>query len=118
MPIDFQLDEYMDLDLSTGDLSFVEDVNEVAQLMAQETLKNYDEDVYKPETGIKWFGFPSMYDVLQDDTYRELQIRKAYTDIEEVTSIPLLTLSRDDDGVVSIEFYANTIYNEPVIGNS
>jgi len=118
MPIDFKLDNYLDLDLSAGDLSFVEDVEEVAQLMAQETLKNYDEDVYKPETGIKWFGFPSMYDFLQDDKYREMQVRKAYTDIPEVTSIPLLTLSRDETGKVSIEFYANTIYNEPVIGNS
>lgn len=112
MPSDFKLTEYGDLDFSSGDLEWIEGAEELAQLMQTKTLKLYGEDKYAIETGIKWFGSPSMYDHQSDDKYRELQLRGAYMAIPEITGIPILTISKDSAGKVSISFVANSIYGE------
>ena len=117
MPCDFKLDDYGDLDLSTGDLSYVREDAEVAQLMETKTMKIYGEDAYAPKTGIKWFGTESMYDHLMTDDYRKLQLREAYQSIPEITSIPVLTLSKDAEGKVEIAVLGNTIYGTVATGN-
>lgn len=112
MPIDFALDIYGDLDFGTGDLSFVEDGDEVAQLLKTKTLKLYDEDRYAPRTGIKWFGTDSMYDHQSSDDYRKLQLRSEYLSIPEVKGVPVLTIDRakNQGDPVEIVFLVNHIY--------
>lgn len=112
MPIDFKLDKYGDLDFSSGDLEWVQDGAEVAQLLRTKTLKIYDEDKYARRTGIKWFGSDSMYDHQSSDDYRKLQLRRAYLDIPEVIAVPILTIDRSahQGDPTDVAFVVNHIY--------
>lgn len=114
MPIDFKLDQYGDIDLSTGDLSFVEDAEEVAQLIQTRVLRLYDEDKYAPGTGIKWFGKDGMYDITVTEDYQKLQIRNEMIAIPEVKDLPILTLdkSKHQGDPVQVVFVANTDFGE------
>ena len=106
MPTDIKLTEYGDLDLSTGDLVLIDETDEVAQMCQTKILKVWDEDEYAPETGIRWFQ--RMYDFKIEDSQRQLEVRNAILSIPEITNVTLMTLSRDDNGMISIVFEADS----------
>jgi hypothetical protein len=114
MARDIKVDIYGDIDLSTGDIEFVDDIEEVAQVLKTKTLTLYDEDRYAPETGIKWFGEKSMYDHAENTTLQELLLRRDFLSIPEVPSVPILTLNGGDHkgDPVQVVFVANTIYGQ------
>ena len=117
MAKDWKLDEYGDIDMSTGDIEWVEDEDEVAQLAETKLLKCYDEDFLELETGITWldsdYNQVVMYDHNRDMKYKALLLKAAMLQIPEVTDITKLTISLDDDtGVQSIETEIDTIYSD------
>jgi hypothetical protein len=121
MPRDLKLNEYGDIDLSSGDFEFVEsdygNVDEIVQLALTLILKVYDEDVYELETGVDWFGI--MTNVKAPLKQKELELRATLTRIPEVTQIKRLDIippGADRKMMIAVEL--DTIYGATgVIGN-
>ncbi|HXK37384.1 MAG TPA: hypothetical protein VJ553_07430 [Candidatus Paceibacterota bacterium] len=111
MAIDFKLDDYGDIDLSSGDIELVDDADEVAQICETKILKVYDEDRLAQETGVEWFT--RMYDVETEEKYKVLLLKTQILSIPEVTGLVFHSMSLDTDtGVVSAEITVDTIYSE------
>lgn len=118
MAKDWKLDEYGDIDMSSGDIEWVEDEAEVAQLCETKLLKVFDEDFLQLETGVPWFD--TMYDINRDVRFKSLALKAAMMQIPEVTDIIELNMSLDTEtGVQSVTVEIDTIYgDEPVQVNS
>jgi len=111
MAIDFKLDDYGDIDLSSGDIELIEDADEVAQISETKILKIYDEDRLAQETGVAWFT--RMYDVETEEKYKALLLKTQILSIPEVTGLVFHSMSLDTDtGRVSAEITEDTIYSE------
>lgn len=102
----FSLDEYGDL---VFPMTFVEESDEIVQLVITKILKIYDEDVFALETGVDYPGV--MLETHATNEQRVLEIRKAILSIPEVTGITRLIIQDPgEDGQVGIDFELNTIF--------
>lgn len=114
MAKDIKLDDYGDLDLTTGDFVHLEENDELAQLVKTKLLKVFDEDLAALETGIDWFK--KMYDFQKDDKFRALIIKAAVLQIPEITGIPSLDVVSDSaDGETSVTLEIESIYSDEPI---
>ena len=111
MARDWKLDDYGDLDISSGDYEWVEEETEVAQIAETKLLKVYDEDFLDIEAGIDWFG--KMYDHNRDAHFKSLLVKSALLQIPEVSDIIKLNMSLDTvTGVQSVTIALDTIYGD------
>lgn len=118
MAKDIKLDDYGDLDVSTGDLENIVEEQEVAQFVETKILKIYDEDVYALEEGVPWFKTPSikgvaMYDFGRDDRLKVLLLKSQIITIPEVTGIVRLEFEPPDSGgQFGVDVQIDTIYSD------
>lgn len=118
MARDWKLDDYGDLDMSEGgDLQWVEDEEEVAQIAETKILKMYDEDYFSLDTGIEWFGSDEnrvvMFDHNRDAKYKALVLKAAMLQIPEVTDIVELNMDLDTEtGIQAVTVEIDTIYSD------
>jgi len=109
MATDLKLDEFMDIDLSTGDLQFISAGEETAQYCAIQLLKIQGEDPFNPGLGLPWFdGLLSIYDSVKT---KLLYLRKAVLRIPEITKINKMEMGVDrDNNAASVDWSADSIY--------
>jgi len=118
MARDWKLDDYGDIDMSVGgDIQWVEDEDEVAQLAETKILKAYDEDYFALDSGIHWFDAEDnaivMFDHDRDAKYKALVLKAAMLQIPEVTDVVELTMNLDTEtGVQAVTVELDTIYSD------
>jgi hypothetical protein len=115
MAKDFKLTDTGDWDLSTGDFQWVEEAEEIAQLSTTKLLKVYDEDAYRPLSGIDWFGV--MFNVMSDVEERRLEVRDVLLSIPEITDTGRVDIERvEHHETITLEM--DSIYGPVTVVNS
>jgi hypothetical protein len=107
MARDIKVTDTGDIDLSTGDLQFVEDENELVQVCETKLLKIKGEDAYAQDSGVDMFGV--MFNQAVSDDFRKVEVRSQFAAIPEVKGTPSVEIEQEGH-TVSMNLTIDSVY--------
>ena len=111
--IDLKLTAEHDLDISTGDLSLVVGIEEVAQNSKIRVLTEKYEWLFNLEVGILWTGDGGMFDTTVPDRVKESRIRAAIQGTPGLDLIQDFLFRKDEiNRGALVQYRAKTVYGE------